>query len=244
MKIERRYLDGTYLSHNPSWDCGDSLWKANLVVDLLSDCKAPINSIVEVGCGSGYVLSHLRHLFPDTSLDGYDISPQAASFWSLHEAVGGPRIKFTLADFHAVNTRVFDVLLMLDVFEHVRDPMTFLEQSRNHARFFVFHIPLDLSAQSVLRSAPLLRARRKVGHLHSYTKDLALELLFDCGYNVLKWRYSGACKSSASLGIVAKLLNLLRKSLSFVSADFSARLLGGETLIVLATTSVSGSMNQ
>jgi len=57
---------------------------------------------------------------------------------------------------------------------------------------FIFHIPLDLSASSVLRKKPLINTRRKVGHLHFYTKDLAIETLIDSGYKVIEWGYTGA----------------------------------------------------
>jgi hypothetical protein len=124
---------------------------------------------------------------------------------------------------------------MLDVFEHVRDPFTFLEHSRQHARHFVFHIPLDLSAQSVLRGSPLMGVRKSVGHLHFYTRELALETLTDSGYTIDDWRYTHAAETLVTHHTAfTALTNLPRRLLRSFSADFSARLLGGETLIVLA----------
>lgn len=234
MKIEKRYLDGSYFDHNPTWDSEDSSWKADLVANLLFRSKVPCNSIVEVGCGSGHVLKYLNNLLPYSDLFGFDISPQAATFWSQHVNIAGKQINFTLSDFHASNSTFFDVLLLLDVFEHLRDPMTFLEELHNHARFFVFHIPLDLSAQSVIRSSPLLRSRRNVGHLHCYTKELALELLHDCGFIIRSCDYTGAYLLSSHTSVLSYFVALFRKLLSFISKDFSARLLGGETLLVLA----------
>lgn len=76
-------------------------------------------------------------------MTGFDISPQAAEFWKAHQAAQS-RVEFHLDDFHPINLQKFDVLLMCDVFEHMRDPFTFLELLRTHAHHFVFHIPLDL----------------------------------------------------------------------------------------------------
>ena len=132
------------------------------------------------------------------------------------------------------NKTYYDVLLMLDVFEHVRDPFTFLEESIGHAKKFIFHIPLDLSAVAIARKYPLLSVRRNVGHLHFYTKDLALETLKECGYNVIEWKYSGAAASKPNRTIKTRLAQIPRTASSLVNKDWAVRMFGGETLIVLA----------
>jgi hypothetical protein len=164
---------------------------------------------------------------------GFDVSPQLADIWKRHEETGA-RVKFRLGDFHELNQRKYDVVLMCDVFEHVRDPFTFLELTRAHGRYFIFHIPLDLSALSVLRGASLMNVRAKVGHLHSYTKDLALATLTDSGYQIVGWRYSGASQYAASRSWSAKLAYIVRRIGYGFNKDLGVRLLGGETLLVLA----------
>ncbi len=128
----------------------------------------------------------------------------------------------------------YDVLLMIDVFEHVSDPFSFLEESHAHARKFVFHIPLDLSATGVARKTPLLNVRRSVGHLNYYTKDLALETLTDGGYKIIDWRYTEASLNSPNRTLKTKLASLPRKLFYAINKDFGVRLLDGETLLVLA----------
>lgn len=234
MKIENRYLDGTYLQRNPDWDRGDARWKAMQVFQILKDHKIAPTSVCEVGCGSGDILRSLRALLPDARMVGYDISPQAANFWSENEPGAKADLEFHLADFHSHNKQKFQVLLMLDVFEHVRDPFTFLESSRQHAEKYVFHVPLDLSAASVLRRTPLLEARHCVGHLHSYTKDLALETLTDCGYKIIKWRYTGASLNMPNQSLKTRIARLPRIVGAALNKDWAVRAFGGETLIVLA----------
>jgi SAM-dependent methyltransferase len=228
--IESRYLDGSYLAKNPEWDRADAAWKAGHVSTILQANDLSPRSICDIGCGSGDVLAHLGRDFPQAALTGFDISPQLTPFWRNH-----PGIRFKCIDFHAFNTERFDVLTMLDVFEHVRDPFTFLESSRPHAKHFVFHIPLDLSALGVARSAPLMHARHSVGHLHFYTRELALQTLADCGYSVVDWRYTHAAETLPTHQTwKTHLANLPRRMLRAVSVDVSARILGGETLMVLA----------
>jgi hypothetical protein len=79
-----------------------------------------------------------------------------------------------------------------------------------------------------------MNVRAKVGHLHSYTKDLALATLTDSGYQIVGWRYSGASLYAASRSWSAKLAYFVRRIGYGINKDFGVRLLGGETLLVLA----------
>ena len=169
--VTRRYLSGDYAEQNPDWDAPDSAWKAGRVAELLERHRVRPRSIAEVGCGAGAVLAALRPLFPEAELDGFDISPGAARFWERHRGIG---IRFTLGDFLALNTRRYDLLLVLDVVEHLGDPFAFLERLRAHGDQVVFHFPLDLSALAVAREKQLLRVRTQVGHVQYFTRGLAL----------------------------------------------------------------------
>ena len=230
--VESRYYDGTYLAENPDWDRKDAPWKAVQVASILSDNNIEPYTVCEVGCGSGDVLVHLQKALPSVKMTGYDISPQVAQFWEQHHEGGG--VEFQLGNFHEINQIKYDVLLMLDVFEHIRDPFSFLENSRRHATHFVFHVPLDLSASAIFRGYPLINVRKKVGHLHYYTKDLALSILLDTGYEVLDWRYTGASLNSPNRSLKTRFAALPRRIAYAVNKDFGVRLLGGETLLVLA----------
>jgi SAM-dependent methyltransferase len=230
--VESKYYDGTYIAKNPDWDRKDAPWKAMQVESILSDNKIEPRTVCEVGCGSGDVLVHLRKALPCVKMTGYDISPHAVQFWEHHREAGD--IKYQLGNFHEINLIKYDVLLMLDVFEHVRDPFTFLENSRKHASYFVFHIPLDLSASAIFRGYPLINVRKKVGHLHYYTKDLALATLHDTGYEILDWRYTGASLNSPNRSLQTRLATLPRRIAYALNKDYGVRLLGGETLLVLA----------
>lgn len=229
MSAERRYFDGTYLAENLEWHRADAPWKARLVERILFDHGVSPVSICDVGCGSGDVLEQLKRAFPRAALTGFDVSPQLERFWAEKEG-----IEFHLGALPEVNDRRYGVVLMLDVFEHVRDPFSLLDATRRFGEHFVFHIPLDLSALNVLRGAPLEHARRTVGHLHFYTKDLALALLKDCGYRVVDARYTGAYAFGAPRSLRTALAALPRRIAYALHKDLGVRLLGGETLLVLA----------
>ena len=229
--VLRRYLNEEYAQHNPSWDQEDSQWKADLVMRTLDGQKLRPGTIAEIGCGAGKVLAELRDSLPEAQLYGFDIAPAAAQFWSEYATKG---IRFTLGDFLSSDEKLYDVVLLLDVIEHLANPFEFLARVRPRARYFIFHFPLDLSALTVLREAPLLLARTKVGHLHYFTKSLALALLDECGYEVLDARFTNAASSAPQRSWKSRLMGLLRRVCCTLSRDFAVRLLGGETLIVLA----------
>jgi hypothetical protein len=228
---EYRYISPDYLERNPTWHAEDSPWKAGLVTEVLQNQGLVPGSICEVGTGAGGILAELRRSYPRAELFGYDIAPDAARFWKDHEKAN---IHFRLGDFFELNERTYDVVLTLDVIEHVADLFAFLSRLRGAADHHVFHIPLDLSALSVLREKPLLEKREKVGHVHYFTKNLTLSLLRECDYDVVEWRYSGAAFNAPRRTLRKRLLAAPRRLFYALNKDWGVRALGGETLIVLA----------
>jgi len=225
------YQSGDYLKNNPTWDQEDSPWKAKQVVKILHQHHVQPQTVCEVGCGAGAVLGALHVIQPNVQYTGYDISPDAESFWRPFQQQG---IQLHVGDFFQCQQSHYDVILLLDVLEHVADPHQFLQDLKPYAPHVVIHFPLDLSALSVLRESPLLYVRRKVGHIHYFSKGLALELLEECGYEIVDAQYTGAARSAPQRSMKTKCFSYVRQLLSFFQKDIAVRLLGGETLIVLA----------
>ena len=121
-------------------------------------------------------------------LTGYDIAPALKDFWEKHRGRG---IDFRLADFlESPLEEHYDILLLIDVLEQLENPLEFLRRILPRARWFIFHIPLDLHAQGALRSTPLVLARQRTGHLHYWNKDLALAIPQECGLSIRHWEYT------------------------------------------------------
>lgn len=231
MLSNKKYMSRDYLNENPSWDIEDSPWKADFVTKILKSYNIKPASICDVGCGSGGVLAELRSAFPQAELFGYDIAPDAAQFWPQHEALN---IKFHIGDFIILNSQKYDVLLVLDVVEHVNDPFFFLSDLRGSSMYYLFHFPLDLSAINVIRETPILKVREKVGHIHYFTKNIALSLLKECRYAVIDYWYSGATFSALRRTWKTRIASLLRRAAYALNKDLGTRMFGGETLFVLA----------
>lgn len=225
------YESGEYAEKNPTWDVEDSPWKARKVLEVLQRTGLHPRTVCEIGCGAGAVLAHLSEYMEEVDFFGYDIAPDAASFWTSYER---NNISFELGDFFVKNKRKHDLILILDVIEHIVDPWSFLEKLKPHGENFLFHIPLDLSAQNVLRETPILEARRQVGHIHYFTKNLALELLREAGYEIQHAEYSNLSMSGPRSSWKSKLVYFPRMLAYLISKDFGVRLLGGESLLVVA----------
>jgi len=126
-----------------------------------------------------------------------------------------------------------DIVMAIDVLEHVEDYFGFLRRLRVMGDYKIFHIPLELSVQTVLRSSPIIKGRKTWGHIHYFTKETALETLKDTGYKVIDYFYTGHSLELPNRGLTASLLKIPRKLMFLINSDLAVRMLGGWSLLVL-----------
>jgi SAM-dependent methyltransferase len=234
------YEDGTYLSSTGNWHIGDSPWKAEQVRGFLDKNHMQPKTVVEVGCGAGRVLSEVARLRSDgrngsddqTTYTGYDVSPQAIE---LCQEVASGNVVYHCADPLAEleDGDDVDLLMAIDVFEHVSDYLGFLEGCAAKARFKLYHIPLDISVLSALRGT-VGKERDRIGHLHYFTAETALDTLRDTNHRIIDSVYTDGSLGLETTSRKRKVANLARRPLGMMSVPFTARLLGGYSLLVLA----------
>jgi SAM-dependent methyltransferase len=225
------YKDGSYLAKNPTWHVEESPFKVKYIAQLMRRNSIKVHSVCEAGCGVGEVLRLLQIEMPvDTELTGFDISPQA---YQLSQARANAHLHFKLADITREPALSFDLLLMLDVIEHLEDYFSFLRAVRTIARYKIFHFPLDLSVQAVARRDGLLKRRRDHDHIHYFTKETALATLRDTGYKPLDYFYAPR-SNEIGPNLIQKLFRVPRSLLFAVNRDFAVRLLGGYSLMILS----------
>jgi cyclopropane fatty-acyl-phospholipid synthase-like methyltransferase len=226
------YEDGTYLLNNPTWHEEDSPWKAKQIGRILRANNIKPATICEVGCGAGGILDCLAQDFDkNVAYTGYELSAAAFAMCQKKER---PGLSFFKKDLFEEGDAKFDVVMAIDVIEHVEDYIGFLRKLRARGKYKVLHIPLDLSVQTVLRSSPLLRGRQAVGHIHYFTKETALATLKDTGYEVVDSLYTGGSLELPNRGWRANLMKAPRAVLFSIHRDLTVRLLGGYSLLVLA----------
>nr|MDQ6905143.1 class I SAM-dependent methyltransferase [Bacteroidota bacterium] len=225
--------DGTYFNNNPDWGIKDSEWKAQLILQLLKKNNIAPKQITEIGCGAGGILESLsKNMEEDIQYVGYDISPQAIEFAKKRE---GKNLKFFNKDLIKENNFHTDVMLMIDVIEHVDDYYGFLEKLQPKSNYFVFHIPLDLACRMILKPHILLQQRETVGHIHYFSKEMVLWFLADKGYRILDWFYTKPVTDiKPEKGFRRGIKRNLRNISFSINKDISSKLWGGYSMMILA----------
>lgn len=227
------YIDGTYFNNNPSWGIEDSLWKGELIKKLLIKNEIDPKEITEIGCGAGGILEALSTDFKkEICYYGYDISPQAISLAKKKE---GDKLKFFNENFIADKNIHTELLLIIDVIEHIDDYYGFLQKLKTRSNYFVFHIPLDLAVRMILKPHILLQQRESVGHIHYFSKDMVLWFLNDTGFEIIDWFYTKPLTDvKPEKGFTRGVKRILR-NLSFnLNEDLSAKLWGSYSIMILA----------
>jgi len=227
------YVNGEYFSNNPDWDIADAQWKTDVIIELIKRNKLSPKEVIEVGCGAGENLVELlKKAIRIEKMTGYDISPQAINLASKKAT---DRISFFNEDITGKENIHTDLMLVIDVVEHVDDYYSFLRKLKTKSDWFVFHIPLDLSCRTVMKPHVLLQQRQSVGHIHYYTKEMVEWALQDTGYEIVDWVYTKPVVDVQSTGSVKRLVKKILRNISFaISKDWSAKKWGGYSMMILA----------
>jgi len=181
------YTSGAYLQKNPLWHADESPWKANYVLQIIAKNSIAPKTICDVGCGAGEVLRLVQEgMNEGCTFWGYEISPQA---FALCHSRANERLHFKLADIRQEKGAHFDLILLMDVLEHLEDYFTFWREIQPKSEYKIIHIPLDISARTVFWG-DLIKFRAAYEHIHYFIKDLAIQMLKDVGYEVVDYLYT------------------------------------------------------
>src|SRR5262249_2636793 len=142
------------------WHIWEAAWKVDRIMQMLTRTDLVPQTICEVGSGSGDILKLLQgRLSPQCFFQGYDISPHAISYSRQKE---NDRLHFRQTDVRDEPV-YYDLMLVMDVLEHIEDCLGFLRDIRLKARDKIFQVSLNISVQTVLRQQGLPRMRDVFG---------------------------------------------------------------------------------
>lgn len=223
------YTNGAYLKKHPRWHVEDSPWKAEQVIKILQRNVIVPRTVAELGCGAGEVIRQISLAFPNALCKGFEISQDAIELTRGRES---QNLSYQLIGAFQFTER-FDVLLLMDVIEHVEDCFGLLRSLHPKVEYVVAHIPLDLSVLSLLINTPMAN-RRSAGHIHYFTKETALALLSDSGYKVLDWYYPQGAYFLPTRAWRTRLISPLRAVGAAIAPGLTSLLLGGASIMVLA----------
>ncbi|SRR5258707_11267814 len=242
MPITELYASPDYLKNNPDWHVGASPWKASVMLQAIKRNDLHPRSVCEIGCGAGEILRILQaNLDQGCDFRGYDIASAAIALAKERE---NELLHFSLGDVREDRNYFCDLILIIDTLEHFENCFELLRDIKPKSTYKIFQLPLDISVRSVLGNK-LPEYRHATGHLHFFTKDIALEVVRDAGYEILDAFY--AIEPFRGIGIkpypfpldqirtvVRALQRLPLLALYALHKDFAARVFGNWKLIVLA----------
>jgi SAM-dependent methyltransferase len=233
MSTDEQYADGTYLAKHPLWHAERSPWKAAHVLQGLAAANLAPTTLCDIGCGTGLALAQVARSLPSvTKAVGFEPSSTAP----IHDDTIG--VVAVRREDATQSTDRFDVAIMLDVFEHVPDYLGFLRSCRGLADHVVFHIPLEISAFTVI-GGHLGNSRATLGHLHQFTRRTALDVLVETGYSPVHWHYTKAGWEGPGKQ-PRTAVNLVRRAAACCGLSFAERMTGGLSLLVVARTEGRG----
>ncbi|MFO0944580.1 MAG: class I SAM-dependent methyltransferase [Planctomycetota bacterium] len=227
VELDDRYTTGEYLSSTGgTWHLEDSPYKADQIMRILQRHPLDLRTVCEIGCGAGGILAELsKRLGDSVQFVGYDISPQAHK---ISQQFRRPNINFVLGDAFA-DQEVFDLVLIMDVVEHVEDCFGFLRNVKQKGTYKIYHLPLEISCSSALRDS-FMNSWRQVGHIHRFSESTALEILRSTGHEIVDYVFTPGALSLAKTSRT-KFANLFRR---MFPPRLATRLFGGYSILILA----------
>ncbi|MEO6406654.1 MAG: class I SAM-dependent methyltransferase [Ferruginibacter sp.] len=230
---DEMYLSGRYFENNPGWDDDYSKWKAGIISSLLIKNNVHPKTVVEVGCGAGGILEHLAMMNKEIiQLEGYDISPHAIALASKKASA---KLSFFQEDYISKPRTNPDLLLCIDVIEHVDNMYGFLSKLKINSGHTVFHIPLDVSCRTILKPHVMLQQRDAVGHIHYFSKEMVEWALKDCGFKIIDWIYTKPAVDWEPSDSFKRTIKKTLRNFSFsLNKNLSAKIWGGYSMMILA----------
>lgn len=234
--MQHIYNDGTYLKNNPTWGEEDAPVKAKNILKIIERNSLSYTTVGEVGCGSGEVLFQLEKALPNVqSFYGFDISSAAINIAKKKET---EKIKFKVHDFanKGEDNFSFDLLLVIDVLEHVQNYFSLLDWIVPKSKYTIFHIPLDLCVWTLFKEKILIDSKKRVGHIHNFTEDFIKHILSSHGFLIIDQIYTKPTFETLTFKERGK--NILRKIAFMINKRFATKTFGGYSIMLLTRNPV------
>jgi cyclopropane fatty-acyl-phospholipid synthase-like methyltransferase len=177
-------------------------YKVPLVLNALAAAGIGLRdemSVLEVGCGNGAFLWPFSEAVAQNGvrpvLHGIDI---AANAIDEAQQVGGanpPRFICSSLESHPGE---YDLVLAIDVVEHVPCPLTFLSELRRFAPTLLLHLPIEHSILHLMTRRPTA-SYRAYRHIHFFSLESARLLIQEAGWQVKGVRHSAADAATLKL---------------------------------------------
>lgn len=161
-------------------------WKVRKLVHLVPEGQK-FDNILEVGCAFGVLLNNIADRLGIKNRIGVDISSKnievAKDLFKDCIFFNGTFEEFLRNHPEGLNKKKFDLIILSDIIEHLPDDLGFLRTLNNYSSYVLLNLPLEKSFSTRNRN---YGEQDPSGHLRCYDEDLAVRLVTDAGYRILK----------------------------------------------------------
>ena len=128
-------------------------------------------SLLDAGCGEGFVVDYLAQRNPNLKLTGIDVSAEAIEYAKAHF---GERARFRTGSVYKLpfSDKSFDTILCSEVLEHLDDPNRAVSELKRVARkYVVITVPHEPYFQWLNNLGKLVGVATDPGHVNFWTKN-------------------------------------------------------------------------
>jgi len=170
-----------------AWRETGALQKAQNIVRV---CRGvPVESAIEIGCGTGAVLKNLQRLGFARRFACADVSAAAVQHTQRSCAIADSDAFVGPANELPYRDSAFDVAILSHVVEHLRDPVAALLEASRVARFVVVEVPTEDVLSNAIRTKVLKRPYASIedaGHVQFWSpRSVEAFLERECGLQIL-----------------------------------------------------------
>jgi len=166
----------------------NELFRTYQILRLAEKLPVKINSLLDVGCGTGKFVVELAKKNRNINITALDMSDYSLSLFE--EQARKYSIKQINHDLFSFQTDRVDVLVSQEVIEHIPDVGKTLRKMRTFIKpngYAIICVPYKENLESKMVTDPVTGERHhSSGHLHSFTKALLKDYVEDSGYKVNK----------------------------------------------------------
>ncbi|NCI49089.1 class I SAM-dependent methyltransferase [Sediminibacterium roseum] len=184
-KIQEIYNNNEYISHNPDLHSEDSEYKFSQFADMLGklEIKNGRIKILDVGGGAGILGKMVAVFFKEKGItvdfNTLDLSAEMLRIQKINHPEINESWNCTLEE---CPENDFDLVLMIDVIEHIPDSESAADALNNIGRYILYNIPVQLNLFDGLRNMAnkfryYAEQTRILGHVHFFTVASARRFL-------------------------------------------------------------------
>jgi 2-polyprenyl-3-methyl-5-hydroxy-6-metoxy-1,4-benzoquinol methylase len=224
-----------YIKNNTDLHGKDTLDKVRAIKAIIEKGNIQPKSMLDIGCGSGAILLSLLSYYQITNSCGVDISETMINTAKQNDS--NKLVKWIQSDLSNVNFRDYDLVLAVDIIEHIENESATLEKMKMWGKFFIIKTPIENNLISKLVKSLTLgivdssrSTSKKYGHIHHYSEKNFIELVEKSGYIVLEKNYMHLPKRSK---IFWESVRILLMPMWLISEKAYIRLNGGFVVVLL-----------